>query len=160
MTKYVNKIDKKHKEYKPIILTSPGIGANYINTRAAEKNILTQNETYRTTTGHEIALPIYWRNQLFTDQDREELWLKKLNKEERWVDGVKYDISKTDKDYKRAVEEARRKNTQLGYGTRPNENRKQYEEQRREIMYQTRLNKLKIENEKNIIQNNQKNTKK
>lgn len=138
IVKYVNKVDPKHKEYKSIILTSPGIGANYINTNAAFKNMRDQTETYKTTTGHEIALPIYWRNKLFTDHDKETLWIKKLDKQIRYVDKVKYDISKTEKHYNNAVKDARNKNKTLGYGGRKNENRKQYEEQRREIIQITK----------------------
>ena len=36
--KYITKKDEKHKTYKPIILTSAGIGANYINTYNATRN--------------------------------------------------------------------------------------------------------------------------
>lgn len=141
MMKYVTKIDFKHKEYKPIILCSPGIGKQYTATSAAEKNVKENKLTYRTSTGHEIALPTYWTKKLFTEEDREEIWLQRLNKEERWVDGIRYDISKTQSNYERAVKDARRKNKELGYGGRKNENRKQYEEQRREIMIQTRIQK-------------------
>ena len=51
--------------------------------------------------------------------------------------------NKNDKEYKRAVEEARRLNTELGYGQRTNENRKEYEEQRRELMIMTRIQNTK-----------------
>lgn len=138
-TKYITKIDQRHKEYKSIILTSPGIGANYINSKAAQRNVHEQTETYKTSTGHEIALPTYWRNKLFTEQDKENLWIKKLDKQERWVNGVRYDISETTKYYERAVQEARRNNKELGYGGKPNDDRKYYEEQQRDLMTETRV---------------------
>lgn len=144
ITKYVTKTDLKHKEYKPKILTSPGIGANYLKTHNAKRNTYNGHqtiETYKTQTGHEMALPTYYRNKLYTDEEREKLWIHKLDQETRYVDKQKIDISKTDKEYKEALQRARQKNTQLGYGQRTNENRKQYEEDRREIMIQTRIKK-------------------
>lgn len=142
ITKYVNKQDLKHKEYKAKILASQNIGVGYINTMNAQDNEYKGRDTeltYTTTTGHKIALPTYYKKKLYTEEELERIWLDTLNKEQRFVLGKKIDISKGDKEYKRAVEEARKLNTELGYGQRPNENRKEYEELRREIMIQTRI---------------------
>ena len=59
IVKYLTKIDEKHKAYKSIVLTSPGIGKYYIENPNSLKNKYNgtkTNETYRTTTGHKIAL--------------------------------------------------------------------------------------------------------
>lgn len=37
ITKYIHKQDEKHKEYKPIILTSAGIGSGYMKSGNAKK---------------------------------------------------------------------------------------------------------------------------
>lgn len=144
ITKYINKQDLQHKEYKSKVLASQNIGANYINTINAKTNEFKNRETdltYTTTTGHKIALPTYYRKKMYTEEEQERLWLNLLDKEERYVLGKKIDISKNDKEYKAAVENARKLNVELGYGGRTNENRKEYEEQRRELMIQTRIQK-------------------
>ena len=43
--------------------------------------------------GHKQALPIYWRNKIYSEEEREKLWLQKLDKKERYVNGQKIDIS-------------------------------------------------------------------
>lgn len=143
ITKYVNKIDLHHKTYTPVILTSPGIGKNYTKTFNAKKNLYQANntqETYRTTTGHTMSLPIYYRNKLYTDNERELLWIEKLNKNERWVDGQKIDISKGYKLYDIALKQAQQKNRDLGYLENDKKwKRAKYELERRKILQQTRI---------------------
>lgn len=145
--KYVTKTDQDHKYYQSIILASPGIGNNYTkqeygnwkNNKYKEK--LT-NETYRTRTGHKITLPIYYRNKIYSEQEREKLWIEKLNKEERWILGNKIDISKNDKEYEIALKYAQKKNKQLGYkDNTKNWEEEQYERQRRIIKQKERIDK-------------------
>lgn len=140
--KYISKIDQRNKEYKGIVLCSPGIGANYISVNDitnAYKGKQT-NETYRTDTGHKIKLPKYYRDKIYTEAERESLWLYKLDEKIKWVNGEKIDISNGEEDYKNVLQFYRRKNTELGYGGRPNENRKEHEELRRETLIQKRIN--------------------
>jgi len=143
ITKYIMKKDEKHKTFKSKILTSPGIGNNYTNTYNSKSNKYAEGntrETYRTTTGHEIALPIYWRNKIYTEEEREKLWLQKLDKQERWVCGEKVSIKKSDNDYYKLLEHYRRVNKELGYGNgKISWDREQYEIQRRKIMRETRI---------------------
>ena len=63
ITKYITKTDEKHKTYKPIILTSAGIGRGYTETANAQRNKYKTGETketYRARNGTELALPIYY----------------------------------------------------------------------------------------------------
>ena len=135
ITKYINKTDKLHKEYKSKVLTSPGIGKGYMNREDAKRNKYEKGNTkevYHTRTGKKIGLPTYYRNHIYTDDEREKLWLEKLDKEERWVDGKKVSIKENENGYYRLLEEARNKNKKLGYGDNTiNWERKRYEEQRR-----------------------------
>jgi len=143
--KYVSKIDKEHPYYKTKVLTSKGIGANYVEKQKGQWNRNQYNgidtkETYRTTTGHEIALPVYWRNKIYTEEEREKLWLQKLDKQERWICGEKIDISINDEEYNKTLQYYRKKNTQLGYGSNYKEwNQIDYENKRRELMRLTRI---------------------
>lgn len=140
--KYVSKQDLLHKEYIPIILASKKIGYNYVNTRNAQNNQFKNrdtDETYRTTTGHKIILPTYLRKQLYTEWELEQLWLNSLDKETAYVLGKKIDLKKGDTEYKKAIQDAKRINAELGYGQGKNDNRKEHEENRREQMIQTRI---------------------
>lgn len=144
--KYCTKIDQRNKEYKQIILCSKGIGSNYTNTTRAKTHEFKDQETneiYKTRSGHKVKIPIYWRNKIYTDHEKERLWIQKLDKEERWICGTKFDISKGTEAYDKEVQWWRKRNATLGYGGIPNENRKQYENERREIMIITRIKKAK-----------------
>ena len=80
MIKYVTKFDNKHKNYKPIICTSNGIGNNY-KVSPSEKN----EDKYRTEKGYKLTMPIYYRNKIYTEDEREELWIKKLDENIRYI---------------------------------------------------------------------------
>lgn len=144
ITKYVTKTDLKHREYKPKILTSSGIGKNYINSMNAQNNKYNGKNTleyYRSRNGFKMKLPIYWRNHLYTEEEREKLWIHKLDEEVRYVDGSKIDISKTEKYYYKALEIAREKNIKLGYGNNSIDwERRKYERDRRNMNFKKRLN--------------------
>lgn len=119
ISKYVTKIDTDHKNYVPIILCSAGIGKNYLNSEKARINQyngeLTQ-DNYRNNSGYKQALPIYYRNKIYTEKERELLWIQRLNKEERWVLGQKIDVSNGLELYEKIREEARQLNRRVGYG--------------------------------------------
>lgn len=118
--KYVRKVDKQHKYYKPRVLTSEGIGANYTKTMNAAYNKYKgkdTKETYTTNTGHEINLPIYWRNKIYTEEEREKLWLQRLDTNDRYIGGIKIDISKGMDEYFKLLQHFQELNTELGYGT-------------------------------------------
>ena len=145
IVKYLTKIDEKHKAYKSIVLTSPGIGANYTESGNHYTNKFKGNETsetYRTNTGHKIALPIYWRNKIYTEEEREKLWIQKLEKEERWVCGERISVKNNDKDYMELVKYHRIRTAYLGYHE-PEFIWKQsaYEEARRNMLNGTRVGK-------------------
>lgn len=121
ITKYCTKMDEVHKGYTPKILTSAGIGKAYVERPDAQKNKYNGEETeevYRTRTGTKLALPIYWRNKIYDEEEREQLWIFKLDKQERWVCGEKVDVStpEGEKQYEELREYHRKRNKRLGYG--------------------------------------------
>jgi len=146
IVKYVNKIDKYHKEYNSKIFTSKGIGKSYIQRKDKERNKYKQGETietYKTKDGSELALPIYYRNKIYTEEEKEKMWLEKLDKQERWVNGVKVDISIDDKEYFKVLRKARNKNKRMGYGDNAkNWEQKKYENEKRNLKRRERLEKL------------------
>ena len=123
ITKYITKIDNDHKNFKGDIFCSAGIGKNYL-----ERPLIKQThqfkgektiEFYRTSTGHKIALPIYYRNKLFTEEQREQLWVNRIEEGKRYVMGVEIDKINTDEGeskYQRLLRKAREDNLQLGFG--------------------------------------------
>ncbi|AXH76974.1 MAG: replication initiator protein [Microviridae sp.] len=118
VTKYILKTDQQHKTYNPIILTSKGIGRAYIHTRRAKENRYNGANTVQTYTapnGRKLALPTYYRNKLYTEEQREALWADKLEKGKRYVLGV--EVNSDSLDYITAMALARRKNHRLGYGS-------------------------------------------
>lgn len=145
ITKYINKIDQEHKEYKPKILTSAGIGKGYMNRIDAELNKYKEKktvETYKNRQGYKIALPIYYRNKIYTEEEKEKLWINKLDKETRYVNGNKIDISKGEEEYYKTLEYEREKNKRLGYGNNEkNWERIKYENERRNMNLIERIKK-------------------
>lgn len=130
--KYCTKVDQDHKGYKSIVLCSPGIGKSYITSRDAQNNRYLADqqtkETYRLPNGSRINLPIYYRNGIYSEDEREKLWLEKLDKKERYVLGNAITI-RTRKDFekfKNMQQVAREKNARLGYGKRKDYDEKFY----------------------------------
>ena len=73
----MTKIDEKHKDFIGKVLCSKGIGAGYIKRDDAKKHIYKSGktiETYRLRNGSKINLPIYYRNQLFTEEKIDEYY--------------------------------------------------------------------------------------
>ena len=107
ISKYVTKIDIDHKEYQPKILCSAGIGKSYIDRPDARNNKYNGKDTievYKDRSGYKSSLPIYYRNYIYTEDEREQLWIDKLDKNVRYVCGEKVDISKGDETYYKLVD--------------------------------------------------------
>jgi len=137
IVKYIYKTDEKHKGYKTKILTSAGIGSGYLKRPDAARNkykTSKTNEVYRTRTGLKLGMPKYYRNHIYNDDEREKLWLEKLDEQVRWVDGKKIDVSKGNENYMILLEEARKKNKKFGYGTREDWTIEEYLKSREELL--------------------------
>jgi len=150
-TKYATKVDALHKYYKPKMLVSPGIGKNYIKRLDSNKNKFNNNgetkETYTTRQGKQVALPIYLRNKIYTEEEKEKLWIQKLDKQIRYVDKQPIDVSTKQglETYYKALDEAQRKNDRLGYGTdKENWSEKNYEIWRRNANFKARINNINL----------------
>lgn len=147
IVKYVNKTDERNKDYQSKILTSNGIGRRYTERMDSTKNEYKPKKTkevYTNRQGYKVALPIYYRNKIYSEEEREKLWLEKLDKQERYINGQKIDVSKNEDDYWATLKEARKLNKELGYGDNEiNWERKRYENQRRNLMYKKRKGRAK-----------------
>lgn len=142
--KYMTKVDAEHKFYIPKVLSSKGIGSNYTNRSEVIKNRFrgeNTEETYRVPNGKKLNLPVYYRNKIYTEEEREELWIQKLDKGERWVDGIK---AESMEHYWQLLKQARDKNRRLGYGNDEKDwNRIRYENQLRDLKFKERISKIR-----------------
>ena len=93
MTKYMLKVDTKHPEFKQIVLASKGIGAGYMDRldylwqKQNYKNI--NVATYTLRNGTKMAMPKYYKNKIFTEKEREKMWINNLNRGLLWIYGEK-----------------------------------------------------------------------
>lgn len=93
MTKYMLKVDIKHPTFKQIVLASSGIGAGYMDRldylwqKQNYKNIEVATYTFRN--GTKMAMPKYYKNKIFTEKERERMWINNLNRGLLWIYGEK-----------------------------------------------------------------------
>lgn len=151
IVKYVTKQDNDHKGYVPKIHTSSGIGKGYfkrIDVRLNKYNDDKTDERYTTPNGKKINLPIYYRNKIYSEEEREKLWLNKLDKNIRYVCGEKINIADNDIEYYKTLDYYRRKNKRLGYGDDTEEwSIQNYKRIRKRIRELNKINKInKINN--------------
>lgn len=137
IVKYITKIDLDNKGFNGKILTSAGIGKHYLKTYNAKRNKYNGDKTldeYRMDNGIKQQLPKYYRNNLYNDDEREKLWIDKLDKNERYVLGTKIEnFSNNFEKYVKLVKIARKTNIELGYGQPIERNEKLYNKRVREI---------------------------
>ena len=111
LMKYVTKFDQDHKFYIPQIWASKGIGKGYLT--QGNITIARRDQNYRTLQGQELALPTYYRNKIFSEDERDFLYEDYLRKGKTTVQGIKCD--KDSDYYNKLIEEGRKKNNRLGY---------------------------------------------
>lgn len=142
-TKYVNKTDEMHKEYKQIILTSAGIGKNYLESEKAKDNEYkgeATNQMYGVDNGGVLPMPEYFRRKMYTDEEREKLTSNMLDKGIIYIEGKPYRKDIGDDKINRMYEELRKKNDRMGYGDgRKNYERIMLENSRRRAIQRKRL---------------------
>ena len=142
--KYVHKLDPDHKNYTPKVLCSSGIGANYLNRANAKLNQYQGEKTkevYKYESGHVASLPKYYKNKIYTDDEKEQLWINKLNQNVEYIDKYKIDKTKiSNKDYINGLNQARYRSEQLGYGKPEDKAEKENEEKRRNEIHEKQKN--------------------
>lgn len=139
-TKYVNKIDEQHKEYKQIILTSSGIGKNYIESIKARDNVYKggkTNQTYTIDTGGVLPLAEYFRRKMFTDEQREAMTTAYLDSGVMYIAGKEYRTDIGDDRINMIYKTLQAKNARMGYG----DGSKNYERRRLENIRRKKIHK-------------------
>lgn len=93
MTKYMLKVDIKHPTFKQIVLVSPGIGAGYMDRldylwqKQNYKKIEVATYTFRN--GTKMAMPKYYKDKIFSEREKEVMWVNNLNRGLLWIYGEK-----------------------------------------------------------------------
>lgn len=128
IVKYVTKLDADHKTFEGQIFASAGIGKAY-NTKGENKELLKvlnrckykgkdTQEYWRAPTGQKLALPIYYRNYIYNEEQRELLWLQKIEEAKTYVLGVEYQLDNAEHQlqYFEGLHAAQKHNKRIGYG--------------------------------------------
>lgn len=93
MTKYMLKVDIKHPEFKQIVLASPGIGVGYMDRldylwqKQNYKKIEVATYTFRN--GVKMAMPKYYKDKIFSEKEKEVMWINNLDRGLLWIYGEK-----------------------------------------------------------------------
>jgi hypothetical protein len=154
--KYVMKIDKKHPNYKSKIMASNGLGSGYLKRNDVNNHKFKGEKTireYRTKQGYKMALPKYYENNIWNEEERESMNIAYLDKHIQYVNGVKIDTSteKGKEQYENELKSTREKSKRLGYGdNKINYEKKRYENERRNNMKYQRMQKVYKMETKNI----------
>lgn len=150
ITKYIFKIDQKHKGFKPKIFASKGIGANYKN-KINNFDGINTDQTYILKSGKKIALPHYIRMKTYSDEERQALWNYRLNENVMYLNGKKFNMNnkKEVEEFEKVREEKRLYSIKHGFGSGKNEmsideNRQRYLKKREQI--ENNRNKKKPKN--------------
>ena len=86
------KKDEKHEDFVSTVLCSKGIGSGYLKRADAKTNIFNGEKTkelYTTRTRLKLNLPKYYRNKIYSEEEREKLWIQKIEKGDIYVMGEK-----------------------------------------------------------------------
>lgn len=92
ITKYVTKVNEKFKHFIGKVLCSKGIGKNYIKKYKGTG----KEDNYRTRKGFIINLPDYYRRNIYSDEERENLWIENQEKGYRYICGEKVSTENTE----------------------------------------------------------------
>ena len=92
ITKYMLKYTPADKNFEPKVLCSKGIGINYLDRTDSKRNTYRENntdESYRLRSGGKINLPDYYKRKIYTEEEREKMWIEKQEKGYRYIMGEK-----------------------------------------------------------------------
>lgn len=99
ITKYVLKEPEHDKTFVGKIFASAGIGKDYFKRSDVHRNKYVPgdtDETYLTRQGMKIPLPQYYKDKIYTDEEKEKLWIEKQEKGYRYVCGEKVSTENTE----------------------------------------------------------------
>jgi hypothetical protein len=119
VSKYLTKDDLDNKDFTGKILVSPGLGKNYVN-RMKQKHLWKNEKTnveYQFRNGQVTMLPKYYKQKLFTEDERERLWIYKMEEGYKYVMGEKIRVTneEEEKDYNNICDFYRERNKRVHF---------------------------------------------
>lgn len=99
ITKYMLKMPENDKNFIGKIFSTAGLGKGYLKRFDALQNRYKENatnETYRTRKGMLINLPQYYRKKIYSEEEREKLWIEKQERSYRYICGEKVSTDNTE----------------------------------------------------------------
>ena len=161
ITKYMLKTPEKDRTFVGKIYCSAGLGKGYLKRLDAVLNKYKEgrtNETYRTRKGTIINLPQYYRNKIYSEDERERLWIEKQERGYRYICGEK--VSTDNLEEWENLTKYYQERAQRIYGENPEEWDKEKQKRRLQRMKAARekqrkvINKLLTRNEHSYEQVN------
>lgn len=99
VVKYITKTDLDNKDFNAKILASPGLGKKFLKSIDAKKmKYFPRTETektreyYRFKNGQKAPLPRYYKEKIFTEDERQLLWIEKQEEGYGYVMGEKINL--------------------------------------------------------------------
>lgn len=126
--------------YKPRVLVSNGVGSGMKIVKPEEET--PEERSYTLRNGRKIAMPMYYRMKMYTEEQRMNMWTKRLDEGDRYVAGMKIKNTNTRSgflQYEKAREYWDKEAIRKGYKSESKYNKKEYEKSRE------MLGELKIE---------------
>lgn len=160
IVKYVTKIDNDHKGFQGQILCSPGIGAQWVKNH--EGDIRYQYRPGRTrtdyvlNTGTKIKMPTYYKNKMFTEEERELIWRDFMDMQKISIRGQEHKLKDVEgHTLNNIISKAQEVNISLQYGDdSPEYRRREYNITKR--MYERQIKREFAEKCQKILQNHKK----
>lgn len=116
---YVQKNDPDHSDFTQIVLTSPGIGGRDFEASGAATWAKYDGEktrdTYRCKDGIIKGLPHYYKNKIYTDEQKEKLWIMKMERHYHYTAGIRVEAWEGKERDLELLQQAREDNRTLGY---------------------------------------------
>lgn len=112
ISKYMTKRDEANPEFVGKVLASPGLGMGYTerNKRYHTYKGKDTNEKYVNYNGTTETLPRYYKEKLWTEEERQNLWIIKETNGIKWIGKQKFDTRSEEGErwYKECLEEHNR----------------------------------------------------
>ena len=105
ITKYITKTDEQHRGYISTVFVSPGLGKRYVD-REIKKHKFNKentNKRYRLPNGYEKPIPEYYKKKIWSDEEREMLKLIEEEKEEIYINGIKLENPRNEKEARKRL---------------------------------------------------------
>lgn len=121
VSKYMTKLDKDHKGFEGKVHCSPGLGKAFTETLyfKSYKYIPGKSRNdYIASNGAKMALPKYWKNKAYNEDEREIIWSEAMDKGDTYINGTRYGKETNPETIEQIRKKAQEDNIKLGFGDR------------------------------------------